>query len=102
MVSLLLPTAASFNPSLPLLLLFHPSAYKWIHGELRGNIPLQYLAWVSYPLMFILFSSIFCHLVSPQAIGLYLLMHHSFHLPFWSLITLGLSVFLFLFCTVFF
>ncbi|KAK2830812.1 hypothetical protein Q5P01_018743 [Channa striata] len=44
-------------------------AYKWIHGELRGNIPLQYLAWVSYPLMFILFSSIFCHLVSPQAIG---------------------------------
>uniref|UniRef100_A0A669BD25 Chloride channel, voltage-sensitive 1a n=1 Tax=Oreochromis niloticus TaxID=8128 RepID=A0A669BD25_ORENI len=44
-------------------------AYKWIHGELRGNIPLQYLAWVSYPLMFILFSSLFCHLVSPQAIG---------------------------------
>ncbi|XP_067379242.1 chloride channel protein 1-like isoform X1 [Channa argus] len=44
-------------------------AYKWIHGELRGNIPLQYLAWVSYPLIFILFSSIFCHLVSPQAIG---------------------------------
>uniref|UniRef100_A0A4W6FRG4 Chloride channel, voltage-sensitive 1a n=1 Tax=Lates calcarifer TaxID=8187 RepID=A0A4W6FRG4_LATCA len=44
-------------------------AYKWIHGELRGNIPLQYLAWVSYPLIFILFSSLFCHLVSPQAIG---------------------------------
>ncbi|XP_037549249.1 chloride channel protein 1 [Nematolebias whitei] len=44
-------------------------AYKWIYGELRGNIPLQYLAWVSYPLIFILFSSLFCHLVSPQAIG---------------------------------
>ncbi|XP_076611490.1 chloride channel protein 1-like [Chaetodon auriga] len=44
-------------------------AYKWIYGELRGNIPLQFLAWVSYPLMFILFSSLFCHLVSPQAIG---------------------------------
>ncbi|CAK6978414.1 chloride channel protein 1-like isoform X1 [Scomber scombrus] len=44
-------------------------AYKWIHGELKGNIPLQYLAWVSYPLMFILFSSLFCHLVAPQAIG---------------------------------
>ncbi|XP_068567561.1 chloride channel protein 1-like [Cebidichthys violaceus] len=44
-------------------------AYKWIHGELRGNIPLQYLAWVSYPLIFILFSSLFCHLVAPQAIG---------------------------------
>ncbi|TKS88798.1 Chloride channel protein 1 [Collichthys lucidus] len=46
-------------------------AYKWIHVELRGNIPLQFLAWVSYPLMFILFSSLFCHLVSPQAIGLF-------------------------------
>ncbi|KAM6899715.1 chloride channel protein-like [Xenentodon cancila] len=44
-------------------------AYKWIHWELRGNIPLQYLAWVSYPLIFILFSSLFCHLVAPQAIG---------------------------------
>ncbi|XP_028454035.1 chloride channel protein 1 isoform X1 [Perca flavescens] len=44
-------------------------AYKWIYGELKGNIPLQYLAWVSYPLIFILFSSLFCHLVAPQAIG---------------------------------
>uniref|UniRef100_A0A668AND4 Chloride channel, voltage-sensitive 1a n=1 Tax=Myripristis murdjan TaxID=586833 RepID=A0A668AND4_9TELE len=44
-------------------------AYKWIHGELKGNIPLQYLAWVAYPLMLILFSSLFCHLVAPQAIG---------------------------------
>ncbi|XP_061597623.1 chloride channel protein 1-like [Cololabis saira] len=43
--------------------------YKWIYGELRGNVPLQYLAWVSYPLIFILFSSLFCHLVAPQAIG---------------------------------
>uniref|UniRef100_A0A8C6VNI4 Chloride channel, voltage-sensitive 1a n=1 Tax=Nothobranchius furzeri TaxID=105023 RepID=A0A8C6VNI4_NOTFU len=37
--------------------------------KLRGNIPLQYLAWVSYPLMFIIFSSLICHLVAPQAIG---------------------------------
>ncbi|CAN9503649.1 unnamed protein product [Ophioblennius macclurei] len=44
-------------------------AYKWIYKELKGNIPLQFLAWVSYPLVFILFSSVFCHLVSPQAIG---------------------------------
>ncbi|XP_045915513.1 chloride channel protein 1a [Micropterus dolomieu] len=44
-------------------------AYKWIYGELKGKILLQYLAWVSYPLIFILFSSIFCHLVAPQAIG---------------------------------
>lgn len=66
-----------------------PSAYKWIHGELRGNIPLQYLAWVSYPLMFILFSSLFCHLVAPQAIGLYPLLHPQIsshlhaHTTFW-------------------
>ncbi|KAK7899279.1 hypothetical protein WMY93_020132 [Mugilogobius chulae] len=44
-------------------------AYKWIYGELKGKILLQYVAWVSYPLLFILFSSLFCHLVSPQAIG---------------------------------
>ncbi|KAM6959194.1 chloride channel protein 1a [Aplochiton taeniatus] len=44
-------------------------AYKWIHGELRGNIPLQYLAWVSYPMLLITFASFFCHLVAPQAIG---------------------------------
>lgn len=83
---LLLILCSSFKPVIFLLLLlycfFHPSAYKWIHGELRGNIPLQYLAWVSYPLMFILFSSIFCHLVSPQAIGLYLPMLHCSHLTF--------------------
>nr|XP_057902712.1 chloride channel protein 1-like [Doryrhamphus excisus] len=44
-------------------------AYKWIHGQLSGNIPLQFVAWVSYPLVFILFSSLFCQLVAPQAIG---------------------------------
>ncbi|XP_012685024.1 chloride channel protein 1a [Clupea harengus] len=44
-------------------------AYKWIHAELRGNIPLQYLAWVSYPMILIMFASFFCHLVAPQAIG---------------------------------
>ncbi|XP_041933300.1 chloride channel protein 1a isoform X3 [Alosa sapidissima] len=44
-------------------------AYKWIHTELRGNIPLQYLAWVSYPMILIMFASFFCHLVAPQAIG---------------------------------
>lgn len=83
------PSSLSFYPcnSVFLLLLllcfcfllkFPPaSAYKWIHGELRGNIPLQYLAWVSYPLMFILFSSLFCHLVSPQAIGLYPCLSHA-------------------------
>ncbi|XP_029437184.1 chloride channel protein 1 isoform X2 [Rhinatrema bivittatum] len=44
-------------------------AYKWMFKELGHNVPLQYLAWITYPLVLILFSAIFCHLVSPQAIG---------------------------------
>nr|XP_033781550.1 chloride channel protein 1 isoform X2 [Geotrypetes seraphini] len=44
-------------------------AYKWMYKELGDNVPLQYLAWVTYPLVLILFSTIFCHIVSPQAIG---------------------------------
>ncbi|RXN11295.1 chloride channel 1-like protein [Labeo rohita] len=44
-------------------------AYKWFYGELKGNIPLQYLVWVFYPMVLILFASLFCHLVAPQAIG---------------------------------
>lgn len=62
---------------------FHPSpqfhsplsVYKWIHWELRGNVLLQYLAWVSYPMALIMFASFFCHLVAPQAIGVYPLTH---------------------------
>uniref|UniRef100_A0A8C4ZD03 Chloride voltage-gated channel 1 n=1 Tax=Gadus morhua TaxID=8049 RepID=A0A8C4ZD03_GADMO len=44
-------------------------AYKWVHGELAGNVALQYLAWVSYPMILVTFASLFCHLVAPQAIG---------------------------------
>ncbi|KAF5907712.1 chloride channel protein 1-like, partial [Clarias magur] len=44
-------------------------AYKWMYGELKGNVALQYLAWITYPIILIVFSSLFCHLVSPQAIG---------------------------------
>ncbi|KTF81026.1 hypothetical protein cypCar_00015666 [Cyprinus carpio] len=44
-------------------------AYKWMFGELKENVALQYLAWVSYPIILIVFASFFCHLVSPQAIG---------------------------------
>uniref|UniRef100_A0A8B9KZ55 Chloride channel, voltage-sensitive 1b n=1 Tax=Astyanax mexicanus TaxID=7994 RepID=A0A8B9KZ55_ASTMX len=44
-------------------------AYKWMHTELKGNVPLQYMAWVTYPIILITFSSLFCHLVAPQAIG---------------------------------
>ncbi|KAM9488005.1 chloride channel protein 1 isoform 3-T3 [Clarias gariepinus] len=44
-------------------------AYKWMYGELKGNVALQYLAWITYPIILIVFSSLFCHLVCPQAIG---------------------------------
>nr|XP_020466496.1 chloride channel protein 1 [Monopterus albus] len=44
-------------------------AYKWMHGELEGNVPLQYLAWVTYPMILVMFASLFCHLISPQATG---------------------------------
>uniref|UniRef100_A0A4W4EXS4 Uncharacterized protein n=1 Tax=Electrophorus electricus TaxID=8005 RepID=A0A4W4EXS4_ELEEL len=43
--------------------------YKWMYRELRGNILLQYLVWVIYPMVLIIFATIFCHLVAPQAIG---------------------------------
>lgn len=32
-------------------------------------MPLQYLVWVTFPLALILFSALFCHLISPQAVG---------------------------------
>ncbi|XP_010225434.1 PREDICTED: chloride channel protein 1-like, partial [Tinamus guttatus] len=44
-------------------------AYKWMYRELHPNVAMQYLAWVTYPLVLILFAAIFCHLVSPQAVG---------------------------------
>uniref|UniRef100_A0A8D0BM86 Chloride voltage-gated channel 1 n=1 Tax=Salvator merianae TaxID=96440 RepID=A0A8D0BM86_SALMN len=44
-------------------------AYKWMYNELHPSIPMQYLAWVTYPLILILFAALFCQLVSPQAVG---------------------------------
>uniref|UniRef100_A0AAY4A3P1 Chloride channel protein n=1 Tax=Denticeps clupeoides TaxID=299321 RepID=A0AAY4A3P1_9TELE len=44
-------------------------AYKWVHAELKGNVALQYLAWITYPVILITFSSVFCNLVAPQSIG---------------------------------
>ncbi|XP_013921464.1 PREDICTED: chloride channel protein 1 [Thamnophis sirtalis] len=44
-------------------------AYKWIYKEMQPSIPMQFLAWVTYPLILILFAALFCQLVSPQAVG---------------------------------
>ncbi|XP_060092913.1 chloride channel protein 1 [Heteronotia binoei] len=44
-------------------------AYKWIYKEMGPSIPMQFLVWVTYPLILILFAALFCQLVSPQAVG---------------------------------
>ncbi|XP_047418551.1 chloride channel protein 1 isoform X2 [Sciurus carolinensis] len=44
-------------------------AYKWTYAQMQSSLPLQYLAWVTFPLILILFSALFCQLVSPQAVG---------------------------------
>ncbi|XP_032498317.1 chloride channel protein 1 [Phocoena sinus] len=44
-------------------------AYKWTYYQMQPHLPLQFLVWVSFPLILILFSALFCHLISPQAVG---------------------------------
>ncbi|BFZ23084.1 hypothetical protein BsWGS_26123 [Bradybaena similaris] len=41
----------------------------WLYEELQFSVGLQYLAWVTYSMLLILFAVGFTHLVSPQAIG---------------------------------
>ncbi|BFZ23826.1 hypothetical protein BsWGS_26865 [Bradybaena similaris] len=41
----------------------------WLYDELQFSVGLQYIAWVAYSMMFILFAVGFTHIVSPQAIG---------------------------------
>ncbi|XP_064610783.1 chloride channel protein 2-like isoform X2 [Liolophura sinensis] len=41
----------------------------WLYKELSFSLPLQFVAWVSYSIVFILFATGFTHIVSPQAIG---------------------------------
>ncbi|ELK27010.1 Chloride channel protein 1 [Myotis davidii] len=43
--------------------------YKWTYSQVQPSLPLQFLVWVSFPLILILFSAHFCHLISPQAVG---------------------------------
>ncbi|XP_041919509.1 chloride channel protein 2-like isoform X3 [Alosa sapidissima] len=44
-------------------------AQKWMFGGLESNVFLQYLAWVTYPVVLISFSAGFTHIVAPQAAG---------------------------------
>ena len=45
------------------------SAKIWLYEELAFSFALQYVTWVLYSLLFIMFATGFTHLVSPQAIG---------------------------------
>ncbi|XP_062843311.1 chloride channel protein 2a [Trichomycterus rosablanca] len=48
---------------------FCQQAQKWMYGGLDSNMLLQYLAWVSYPVVLITFSAGFTQILSPQAVG---------------------------------
>ncbi|XP_033103927.1 chloride channel protein 2-like isoform X2 [Anneissia japonica] len=45
------------------------TAHIWVYRELAGHPFLQYLAWCFYPIIFVVFSAGFAHLVAPQAVG---------------------------------
>ncbi|XP_043072781.1 chloride channel protein 2a isoform X7 [Puntigrus tetrazona] len=44
-------------------------AQKWMYGGLHSNMLLQYLAWVTYPVVLITFSAGFTQILAPQAVG---------------------------------
>ncbi|GAB6018690.1 hypothetical protein CHUAL_000366 [Chamberlinius hualienensis] len=44
-------------------------ARLWLYKDLATHVALQYVAWISFPIVLILFSSGFTHVVAPQAIG---------------------------------
>uniref|UniRef100_A0A6Q2ZEL2 Chloride channel protein n=1 Tax=Esox lucius TaxID=8010 RepID=A0A6Q2ZEL2_ESOLU len=45
------------------------TAQKWMYGGLDSNMLLQYLAWVTYPVVLITFSAGFTQILAPQAVG---------------------------------
>uniref|UniRef100_A0A8C3SC91 Chloride channel protein 2 n=1 Tax=Chelydra serpentina TaxID=8475 RepID=A0A8C3SC91_CHESE len=44
-------------------------AQKWMYGGLDTNIFLQYMAWITYPVVLITFSAGFTQILAPQAVG---------------------------------
>lgn len=46
-----------------------PTAQQWMSRGLNTNILLQYLAWVTYPVVLITFSAGFTQILAPQAVG---------------------------------
>lgn len=45
------------------------AAQKWMYGGLDSNLLLQYIAWISYPVVLITFSAGFTQILAPQAVG---------------------------------
>ncbi|XP_049889305.1 chloride channel protein 2a isoform X2 [Epinephelus moara] len=48
---------------------FCQEAQKWMLGGLDSNMLLQYIAWVTYPVVLITFSAGFTQILAPQAVG---------------------------------
>ncbi|XP_034469997.1 chloride channel protein 2a isoform X2 [Hippoglossus hippoglossus] len=48
---------------------FCQDAQKWMYGGLDSNMLLQYIAWVTYPVVLITFSAGFTQILAPQAVG---------------------------------
>ncbi|XP_068078812.1 chloride channel protein 2a isoform X1 [Danio rerio] len=48
---------------------FCQQAQKWMYRGLHSNMLLQYLAWVTYPVVLITFSAGFTQILAPQAVG---------------------------------
>uniref|UniRef100_A0AAV2JPN7 Chloride channel protein n=1 Tax=Knipowitschia caucasica TaxID=637954 RepID=A0AAV2JPN7_KNICA len=48
---------------------FCQEAQKWMHVGLGSNLLLQYIAWVTYPVVLITFSAGFTQILAPQAVG---------------------------------
>ncbi|XP_067385045.1 chloride channel protein 2a isoform X4 [Channa argus] len=48
---------------------FCQEAQKWMYAGLDSNMLLQYIAWVTYPVVLITFSAGFTQILAPQAVG---------------------------------
>nr|XP_020451281.1 chloride channel protein 2-like isoform X3 [Monopterus albus] len=48
---------------------FCQEAQKWMYSGLDSNMLLQYIAWVTYPVVLITFSAGFTQILAPQAVG---------------------------------
>uniref|UniRef100_A0A671Z1D3 Chloride channel protein 2 n=1 Tax=Sparus aurata TaxID=8175 RepID=A0A671Z1D3_SPAAU len=48
---------------------FCQEAQNWMYGGLDSNLLLQYIAWVTYPVVLITFSAGFTQILAPQAVG---------------------------------